>query len=443
MTKMTYTDMVDSGIEWIGKIPKERTMRKNKWFLIRNKNTIWTRNTDEYPLLSLTLKWVIEKDKENNDWKIPESYDTYQIVEKNSLILCLFDIDVTPRIVWITPKKGMITWAYTNFSVNEKIADINFMYYFLLRMNIENIFLHMSKSLRSTITYGQFLVQYSCLPNLVTQQAIASYLDSKTAQIDQAISLKTQQIELLREKRTALVNHVVTKWLDPNVELVDSGIEWIGKIPKGWEVRKLKYCWEAIIWLTYSPEDTVDEWEWILVLRSSNIQNKVLAYDNNVYVRNEIINDKLLTKAWDILMCSRNWSKELIGKCAIIEKASAGTMFGVFMTIYRTPYYRFIYYFFNSIIFRQQLSGVLTSTINQLTINSLYSMISTLPPLSEQQSIASYLDTKTAEIDQTITLVQKSIDLLVESSSHWSLMWWLGKWRWGKRFFSFITKNHV
>lgn len=413
MTKTTYTEMVDSGIEWIGKIPKERTMRKNKWFLIRNKNTIWTRNTDEYPLLSLTLKWVIEKDKENNDWKIPESYDTYQIVEKNSLILCLFDIDVTPRIVWITPKKGMITWAYTNFSVNEKIADINFMYYFLLRMNIENIFLHMSKSLRSTITYGQFLVQYSCLPNLVTQQAIASYLDSKTAQIDQAISLKTQQIELLREKRSSLINQVVTKWLDPNVELVDSGIEWIGEIPKGWEVRKLKYWSNLINWYSFDSNTYVDDG--FPIIRISDVGQEInfddvkrIPYDMADSISKfKIINgDILIAMTWATIGKSSlfNYDQD----CYLNQRVWIIRANNILDQ-------KYLYYFVWSNIFRENIDLACAGWAQEnIGKPELWEIILSLPPLETQQSIASYLDTKTAEIDQTIALVQKSIDLLVE-----------------------------
>lgn len=401
MTKTTYTEMVDSGIEWIGKIPKERTMRKNKWFLIRNKNTIWTRNTDEYPLLSLTLKWVIEKDKENNDWKIPESYDTYQIVEKNSLILCLFDIDVTPRIVWITPKKGMITWAYTNFFVNEKIADINFMYYFLLRMNIENIFLHMSKSLRSTITYGQFLVQYSCLPNLVTQQAIASYLDSKTAQIDQAISLKTQQIELLREKRSALINHVVTKWLDPDVELVDSGIEWIGEIPKDWEVRKVSHSFQVNRWRVIDKTQITEdpESDYIYPVYSSQTHKDgclwyIQTYD---YDKDSITWTTDWANAWSVFF--RQWKFNATNVCWILTLIDSKQNYQYLTHALRLAW----------LVNRRE--DVLWY---KLMSNEMAAIKFPLPPLITQQVIASYLDTKTAEIDQTIALVQKSIDLLVE-----------------------------
>ena len=193
----------------------------------------------------------------------------------------------------------------------------------------------------------------------------------------------------------------------------DSGVEWLGKVPEHWEVSKLKYVGEAIIGLTYDPKNIVDEQDGILVLRSSNLQNGKISYADNVYI-NMNIPDKLITKENDILICSRNGSRKLIGKNAKIDKHSVGHSFGAFTTMYRSRYNDFIFYILNSSLFAFQSSRFLTTTINQLTTGTLNDFEIPFPSLSEQQQIVNYLDEKTSKIDILIEKSNKSIELLKE-----------------------------
>mgnify|MGYP000100186535 CR=1 FL=1 len=122
------------------------------------------------------------------------------------------------------------------------------------------------------------------IPPTSEQQQIVSFLDTKTSLIDSLIEKTQRKIELLKEKRTSLINEVVTKGLNPNVEMKDSGVEWIGEIPSHWETIKLKYQGEVIIGLSYSPENVVDEGEEsTLVMRSSNVQNGKTSFNDNVF----------------------------------------------------------------------------------------------------------------------------------------------------------------
>jgi len=189
----------------------------------------------------------------------------------------------------------------------------------------------------------------------------------------------------------------------------DSGGEWLGNIPNHWDIKRLKDIGFSIIGITYSPEDVLDdETRGVLVLRSSNIQNNKLSLLDNVYVDN-IIRPKQTIRKGDILICSRNGSRSLIGKNILIDKKTQGNTFGAFMTVYRTKYFQFIHKFFNSKLFESQSGLYMSSTVNQLTINTLNNFLITLPPLTEQKVIASYLDEKTAHIDRKIEiLTQKS-----------------------------------
>ncbi len=196
-------------------------------------------------------------------------------------------------------------------------------------------------------------------------------------------------------------------------EMKDSGVEWLGAIPEDWKMTRMKYNGESIIGLTYAPEDVVDN-NGSLVLRSSNVQNNKIDLNDTVYVSKKIP-FKLITKEGDILICSRNGSRALIGKNAYIDGASIGYTFGAFMTVFRSGQSRYIYYVFNSPLFSYQSSSYLTATINQLTVNNLNNFVTALPGPLEQQKIANFLDIKTAQFDSIIAKKEQLIQKLEEA----------------------------
>ncbi|MCC8999730.1 MAG: restriction endonuclease subunit S, partial [Candidatus Contendobacter sp.] len=154
-------------------------------------------------------------------------------------------------------------------------------------------------------------------PSQDIQRLIANYLDRETARIDGLIAEKERMLALLEEKRAALISRVVTRGLDPNVPLKPSGQEWLGEIPVHWEMSRLKYLGETVLGLTFSPDDLVNEGGGVLVLRASNVKNRKIVLDDNIFVQTDIP-QKLRTKPLDILICSRSGSRALIGKNALI-----------------------------------------------------------------------------------------------------------------------------
>ncbi|HBV3592583.1 TPA: restriction endonuclease subunit S, partial [Klebsiella pneumoniae] len=162
-----------------------------------------------------------------------------------------------------------------------------------------------------------------------------------------------------------------------------------------------------------SPENITDQESGVLVLRSSNIQNSSLCFDDNVYV-NSIIPEQFLVKENDLIICSRNGSRNLIGKNALISKDAEGMAFGAFMAIFRSPLNTYIFWVLNSPLFDYQSGSFLTSTINQLTIGNLNSMEIPVPTLKEQKEIAQYLSRKNDNFIALINRVKDSIALLQE-----------------------------
>jgi type I restriction enzyme S subunit len=197
----------------------------------------------------------------------------------------------------------------------------------------------------------------------------------------------------------------------------DSGIEWIGEIPTDWNVARLRYRGKSIIGITYKPDEVSDETNGTLVLRSSNVQNGKLDFKDCVYVDKKI-QESQLTKEGDILVCARNGSAHLVGKCAYIPKEWENVSFGAFMSIVRTNLDKFLFYYFNSQVFKGQKGLFATSTINQLTSNMLNNLDIPIPPTKEEQNaIANYLDKKTAEIDQLISEKKQLVELYQEEKT--------------------------
>ena len=179
----------------------------------------------------------------------------------------------------------------------------------------------------------------------------------------------------------------------------------IGKLPIDWSTKYLRDIGECIIGLTYAPENVVDDNnKGVLVLRSSNIRNGHLDYDDNVYVASAIPN-KLFVKDGDILVCVRNGSRNLIGKSALIDKSAVGATFGAFMSVYRTEFSAYIFHLFQTDVIKRQIAQNLGATINQITNKNLNSFLIPFPPLPEQRKIAEILSTWDQAIDLTRQLI--------------------------------------
>lgn len=254
------------------------------------------------------------------------------------------------------------------------------------------------------------------IPEKTEQDFILGALDRETARIDALIAKKTEFIELLAKKRQALITHAVTKGLDPKVKMKDSGVEWIGEVPEHWTISKLKYVSRALIGLTYAPEDVVTDGSGITVLRSSNIQGGQLDMADIVQVR-KVIGSELMAQVGDILICSRNGSRALIGKNIQLDERSLSCTFGAFMTVVRGNFNDYLYFVFNSTMFDANSALYMTSTVNQLTISMIDNMEIPLPPETEQATIVSHLRKKLMSLDTLLSKTQLSIDLLKKRRS--------------------------
>jgi type I restriction enzyme S subunit len=352
---------------------------------------------------------------DNPEGKFPAEFNTYQEVNCGDFVFCLFDVEETPRTVGLSSYDGMITGAYTVFQTNAGF-DNKFLYYFYLNLDSTKRLKPLYRGLRNTIPKDSFLSFKTFVPPHEQQTRIANFLDKKTTQIDEAIAIKEQQISLLKERKQIIIQQAVTQGLDPNVPMKDSGVDWIGKIPAHWDAKRLKYLGKSIIGLTYSPNDLSDEKGGTLVARSSNLYEGKFKYGEkeNVYV-NCFIPEHLKLKKGDILICSRNGSRDLIGKCAFVSDADEGNSFGAFTTVFRSKHNEYLFCILNSDVFKMLSGTFLTSTINQLTVGNLNSIFVPLPPSkNERDGIITYINRLNGDVERAIEYQKIQIERLKE-----------------------------
>ena len=235
-------EMKDSGIEWIGQIPTNWDVVPHKRVMHKVKEICEQYNGED--IISLTMNGVIKRDLTAGG-KMPTSFDGYQYVKPNDLLLCLFDIDVTPRCVGVVKDYGVTSPAYSRFIMHD--GYYNVYYDYLLRaIDDDKVFVHLSKNLRSSLTESDFGAIKTCVPSLAEQKRIVTFLDAQCAEIDTVLEKTRASIEEYKKLKQAVITQAVTKGIRGDRPMKDSGIEWIGEISQDFEIVKLKWLCDIL-----------------------------------------------------------------------------------------------------------------------------------------------------------------------------------------------------
>ena len=399
-----YNEYKDSGVQWLGEIPSHWAIMPLKYSGRFCKGKLPSETNE-----NCLGKPIIGASEMNGNMPSVYSEDNSVPQCTKNDILFLWDGANAGLVSFF--HEGIVASTVTKFTCDNSNIVSTYLYY--LEKNYQRYY----KERVGGTTIPHMNSQYiaSCpllIPSTQEQKAIATYLDKATAKIDEAIAQQQKMIDLLNERKQIIINNAVTKGLNPDAPMKDSGVEWIGEIPEHWEALRIRYIGEAKNGLTYSPNDMVDEGNGILVLRSSNIQDGKLAFEDNVYVKGAP--EKLWVKKGDIIICSRNGSASLVGKCAIVEEDIYAS-FGAFMMRFRSEHNsKYTYYLLTAAISHyKQLFA--TSTINQLTLGIFADIkMPFVYDLQEQTKIAESLDLAIKKLDTAISNATKQISLLQE-----------------------------
>ena len=422
-----YDSYKDSGVEWLGEIPKEWNTSKMKFEL-----TIFGR----IGFRGYTTEDIVDEGEGvislspsniTDDFDLKLSNSTFISYEKydQSPEIKVFENDIvlvkTSSIGKVTIIKGESLPKMTlnpQLIVLKKVKPNNrFLYYYLIssyfQYELQN---EKSGGVMSTISQQKIKDFNLIIPPLFEQQQIVSFLDTKTSLIDSLIEKTRRKIELLKEKRTSLINEVVTKGLNPNVEMKDSGVEWIGEIPSHWITPKLNYLSNKITDGEHiSPKFTESG---IPFLSSKDVRetgidmnvDKFVSIEDSVKMRK-----RCNPEYGDVLVVGRGNS---IGRISIVNSSEVFCLLGsVILLKHKKEKILNTYLFFylqSPKVFEQLINTSSHSVQPTIYLEGIQKQIIILPSLSEQEQIVEYLDEQTQLIDNTISIEEKKIKLLKE-----------------------------
>jgi len=402
-----YTSYKDSGIFWIDFFPSHWTITqiKNKYNIGRGRVISNDDLIDDglYPVFS-------SQTKNNGCLGYINSFDF-----EEKLITWTTD-GANAGTVFLREGKFNCTNVCGTLKPKNNNVNLEFDAYFL---KLATQFYKRPDTNGAKIMNNEMAVIITLSPPLHEQEQIVSYLDKKTAIVDTLIASKVQKINLLKENRTALINHVITKGLNPNVKLKDSGVEWIGEIPEHWEMKKIKHL-TSIISKGTTPstvgKEISDSGE-IRYLKAENIKDSEVSPFPAFFIdseTNESIKRSVLIEG-DILFVIAGAT---IGKVAILHKdlTPANTNQAIsFIRLKNKQNIRFVWYWLSSSKIQEQMWVVAVQSAQpNLSMENLGNFFIPLSPFSEQQEIVKYLDTHTQEIDELISLEEKKIATLKE-----------------------------
>ena len=405
--------MKDSGIEWIGEIPVDWSMKRVKHIFTRKNEKVMQENPT---ILSLARDGVKVRDISNNEGQIAESYYNYNPVEKGDLLLNPMDL-YSGANCSISKVQGVISPAYINLRANAGINPTFYDYYFKVQYWLMVFFSYgkgVSYDNRWTLS-AETLMNYPVVALSYEEQCKrANYLDRKCAQIDAIISKQQQIIEKLKEYKLSVITEAVTKGLDPNVPMKDSGVEWIEEIPEKWQKAKLKNTCQFINGdrsSNYpSPNDYVDKG--IPFLGADSLCGRYVDIAQSKKITNEKYRSMGGAKIQkgDILYTLRG---STIGKnaMAMFDDGTVASSLMVIRPISLVPEF-LLYWLSSEEEFQQRQSYINGSTAPNLSADNVGTFILFLPSTVEQQRIANFLDKKCNEIELAIQKKQRMIEKL-------------------------------
>lgn len=404
-----YESYKDSGVEWLGEVPSHWEISSLGKILL----SVSEKNRPDLPLLSITRELgVIERDTEDQDSNhnfIPDDLSNYKILKKGQF-------GMNKMKAWqgsygVSDFTGIVSPAYYIFDFIKSINPQFF--HWAIR---SKVYVSFFGSASDGVRIGQWDLSKSrmklipfVIPTLSEQQKIAQFLDEKTAKIDQAVDLAEKQIALLKEHKQILIQNAVTRGLNPDVPLKDSGVEWIGQVPEHWEVKKMKFLFKDTS-IKNKPDATL-----LSVTQNRGVIPRNWLEERTVMPSGNLETFKFIQKDdFAISLRSFEGGLEICHHDGIISPAY--TVLKYDKKFLNNGYYKYLFKC-QKFISEMQTSIVGIREGKNISYEELKYSFLPIPQIIEQQKIAQFLDEKTAKIDQAIALKTAHIEKLKEYKS--------------------------
>lgn len=419
-----YPEYKDSGVEWFGKVPMHWSMGPLRSVLTERKEKNKDLVTDNILSVMKDVGVIRYADKGDVGNKSSDRPENYKIVYPGDVVVNSMNLVIGS--VGQSKELGVTSSVYLIYRAKHDQVLTDYYHYLFRSKSWQKTLGRLGKGimeLRESISADLLKVEPVPIPTKEEQSRVVEFLDSKTKMVDEIIAKKKRQVELLKEKRTAVINQAVTKGLNENVELVDSGIEWIGKIPKGWEVKKVKHLIDSIesgVWGDNSAENNYD----IKCLRVADFDYDNLSFSNVGTVRNnqDLSPEKILKRGDVLIEKSGGGEKTPVGR-AILFDSDDRMVCANFIDIVRVrgeevcpgflvAYLYFLYASRVNVKYIKQNTG-----IQNINAKQYFQEIISLPNIKEQGQIVSFIDMKISQYKEAHTKLKLSIELLKELKS--------------------------
>lgn len=405
----TYDSYKASGVEWIGDVPAHWDVEPGRQCVVENKEK--NAGMKEGTVLSLSYGRVIVKDEDDLTGLVPESFETYQVVRPGDIIIRGTDLqnDKTSLRTGLARDKGIITSAYINLRPKREI-DPAFLHYLLHSYDVKKVFYALGSGLRQNLSYDDFKYLRLPIPSTKEQRAIKAFLDEKCAKVDEAVRIKEEQIALLRERRQILIQEAVTRGLNPDAPMKESGIDWIGQIPEHWEQLANKHIFRLKKTLVGKQSS---EYELLsLTLRGiikRDMENPEGKFPAEFDTYQEVSPGDFVFCHFDVEETPRTVGlSDFFGMIT-----GAYTVYSVASGI--DP--RFLLHFYVCADTDKKMRSLYKGLRNTIPKEAFGAFKTPLPPLNEQRAIVAFIDEASLKIENAIFIKQRQIAKLKEYKS--------------------------
>ena len=394
MSVAPYPEYKDSGVEWIGEIPSHWQQRRLCNYLTERREKV---SDKEFPPLSVTKNGIVPQ--LDNAAKTDDG--------DNRKKVCAGDFVINGR----SDRKGSSGLSSLEGSVSlinivlraHTAIEMRFVGWLLKSVSFQEEFYRYGKGIVADLWSTNFSEMRNiilAMPPVSEQSAIAAFLDQETGKIDALVAEQERLIALLKEKRQAVISQAVTKGLNPNAPMKDSGIEWLGQVPAHWTITKTSYLFKSAMGQTILAEELVEDGEW-----------PVFSATEGDHYFGRINNPEVRLDAGDIVIPARGNS---IGHVKLVKEPSTTTQTTIYCKLRTSEKVlaRFAYHYFRGC--KEWLFYFTQTAIPQITVREVNSNPTLVPPMLEQAEIADFIEDAQTEFDTLITEATQAITLLRE-----------------------------
>lgn len=409
-----YSGYRESDVEWLGSIPQS-------WKIVKAKRIfkeVSIKNHPDEPLLAATqTKGVIPKSLyENTTVTATKNFETLKLVRKGDFVISLRSFQGG---IEYAHYQGIISPAYTILEPQEEVIHNYYRYLLKSKRYISGLTLLVTGIREGqNIDTGKFKDSFLPLPLKQEQTQIAAFLDYKLSKINRFIQKKKQLIKLLNEQKAAIINRAVTKGLDSNAKMKNSGIEWLGDIPEQWKTSNLRGLCGFVRGNSSFKKDEllVSEGKYVALQYGKTYKVDEIDENYQFYVNDEFYKDSQVVNYDDVIIISTSETIEDLGHSAYYSRYDVGLLGGEQVLL--KPKGKVVngkYLFYSSKVFAKELRKYATGVkVFRFNINDLKTIYTPIPKLSEQQQIVFHIEQEITTINTTVSKIEKEITLTQE-----------------------------